>query len=214
MSIPQHEARYETFRRYYQRLTPILKTPQNRAYTAAIFSFLTAALFGWYAIRPTIQTILVLKREVKDKIAVNQKMEEKITNLIEAQAAYDAVSDKVATLSEALPETPEAVELARQLREAGLLSAASISAIQIQTVPINEEATPSGETGMKKAGEFLITFTTSSTFPAVREVLDTILSLRRIVTIDTLTITQERGGPDGGIGLLQMTLKLMGYYGK
>ncbi len=209
----ERKFRYESLRRYYQNLAPMVNSLKNRTYTAAIFSFIAAALFGWYAIRPTVKTILFLKREIKDKIVVNQKMEEKINSLIEAQATYESAQNQLPDLDEALPETSEAIELVRELRNVALLSSASISAIQIQAVPIGEEATPGGKTAKKQTGEFTITMVASGTYTTIRSVLNTIVSLRRIVTVDTLTITPERQGPGPSTGgLLQLVIKVKSYF--
>src|SRR5437762_11759734 len=98
-----YKTEYEKYRRYYQSLTPNLDKPENRAYTAIIFSFLVVSLFGWYAIRPTMQTIFTLKREIADNTEINIQMENKISALIEAQAGYQEVEPKIPIVNQALP---------------------------------------------------------------------------------------------------------------
>ena len=124
------------FHRYYQRLQPIMKKPKARATTTAVFSFLAISLFVLYAIRPTAQTIIFLRREISDKTALNQKMEDKITALIEAQTNYESIQDKVPLVDEALPQNPDAIILARQLRNLANISGASISAMNMSSLPI------------------------------------------------------------------------------
>src|SRR3972149_7715954 len=104
------------YRRYYQSIENITKRPNTHFYTTTIFSFLAVSLFGWYAIRPTIQTILFLQREIRDKTELNKKMEDKIAALIEAQAYYQEVEPLLPVLDESLPSQPDAIPLIMQLR--------------------------------------------------------------------------------------------------
>ena len=73
-----YKKEYDRYKRYYLSMEPVLTKPVNQAYTAIIFSFLAVSLFGWYAIRPTVQTIVTLKREIADKTVLNKQMEDKI----------------------------------------------------------------------------------------------------------------------------------------
>jgi len=95
MAAFNYKQEYQRYKKYYLNLVPLLQQPVSRAYTTIIFSFLAISLFGWYAIRPTMQTIFELKREIADKTDLNQKMEEKISALIEAQAVYQDIETKI-----------------------------------------------------------------------------------------------------------------------
>lgn len=180
----------------------------------AIFSLLVVSLFGWYAIRPTVQTILFLRREIADKTTLNQKMEDKITNLIEAQAAYEAVADKLPFVDQALPETPEAVELASQISTLAQQNGASVSAIQIATVPLSSDATPSGKI-TKAAGEetFATTVVLEGPWTSVYYFLDGLVKLRRLTTIDTISL-KSGSTFSGGTPTLNLVVKLTSYYGR
>ena len=83
-----YKTEIQRYRKYYHSLEPVLAKPRSKAYTTIVFSFLAVSLFGWYAIMPTIQTILFLQREIKDKTQLSTQMEDKIAALIEAQSYY------------------------------------------------------------------------------------------------------------------------------
>src|SRR4030042_3240810 len=108
--------KFSRFRRYYTAIEPILDKPRTRIYTAVIFSFLAISLFGWYAIKPTVQTIITLRKEIAEKTILNQQMEEKIASLIEAQNQYQAIHPQLSLLKEAIPSNPEAIELVIQTK--------------------------------------------------------------------------------------------------
>lgn len=201
------------FHRYYQKLSPILKKPKMRATTTAVFSFLAISLFAWYAIRPTAQTIIFLRREIADKIVLNEQMENKITALIEAQATYETIKDRLPVIEQALPYNPDAIILARQLRNLAVISDASISAIQIPSLPIlGQEATPGAKLAPSKPLEqFPVSMILSGSYVSLKEFMDGLLTLRRIASIDTISIKPAlRQGLQGDT--LQLSIRLQSYY--
>jgi len=201
------------FHRYYQKLQPIMKKPKMRASTTAVFSFLAISLFAWYAIRPTAQTIIHLRREIEDKTALNKQMEDKITALIEVQEKYENIESKLPILKQALPNNPDAIILARQLRNLAASSGASISAIQIPSLPfLGQEATPGAKIAPPKPLEtFPISITLTGQYSSLKLFMDGLLNLRRITSIDLISFkvatTKLLFGED-----LQLSLKLMSYY--
>lgn len=203
----------DQFHRYYQKIQPMMKKPKMRASTTAIFSFLAISLFAWYAIRPTAQTIIHLRREIADKTAINKQMEDKITALVEAQEKYENIHDRLPVIKQALPNNPDAIILARQLRNLATTTGASISAIQIPSLPIlGQEATPGAKLAPAKPLEsFPISVTLTGQYPSLKLFMDGLLSLRRITSIDLISFKLGANkilfGED-----LQLSLKLTSYY--
>jgi hypothetical protein len=202
------------FKRYYQQLTPALKKPKMQASTAAVFSFLAVSLFLWYAVRPTAQTIIYLRKEIADKTDLNKRMEDKITALIEAQANYENAQSKLPLITQALPGDPDGVIIAKQLRNLASAAQASISAMQIPGLPlIAQEATP-GASRAAPAGtvsNFPITMVVKGPYAAIRAFLTGLLNMRRIVTIETLSLKQETKTLTPGEEL-QLSVRLKSYY--
>lgn len=208
--------RAQRYHRYYRTIEPILKTPKNRAYTAAVFSFLAISLFGWYAIRPTIQTILFLRQEIGDKEIVNTKMEEKINALIEAQAAYETVRPKLSLILEAMPPDPEALNVVTQLRNLAQGTGISFTNLTLSQVPLvgsDIPATGSARPARQSQGEFALSVVINAPFNILRSFIDGIVAMRRVVTIDSVSIvpSQEPGTFEGG-KFLRLVLKLTAYY--
>ncbi len=210
---PNQSASETQFHRYYQKLSPVLKKPKMRASTTAVFSFLAISLFAWYAIRPTAQTIIFLRREIADKTVLNEQMENKITALIEAQATYETILDRLPVIGQALPNNPDAIILARQLRNLAVISSASISAIQIPSLPLlGQEATPGAKLASNKPLEqFPVSLVLSGSYVSLKEFMDGLLKLRRIANIDTISIKPAlRQGIPGDA--LQLSIRLQSYY--
>ncbi len=201
------------FRRYYQKLQPILKKPRMRASTTAVFSFLAISLFAWYAIRPTAQTIIYLRREIADKTMLNEQMENKITALIEAQATYESIQDRLPIIKQALPDDPNAAILARQLRNLANIAGASISALQIPSLPIiGNEATPGARlTPPKPLEEVPVTVVLIGPYTSLKTFIDGLITMRRIASIDAISFKPE-ASQDLFAQDLQLSLKLTSYY--
>lgn len=202
------------YRKYYKSLEPLLSKPKTRVYSTVIFFFLVVSLFGWYAIRPTIQTILYLRREIVDKTSVNQKMDEKINALITAQNLLESVETRLALLTDAAPFDPNAVDVTRQLQQLTTFTSASLSAIQVSTVPIVQTAT--GASTIKKGSvtyaSFPITISVSGPYAHLAAFLSELLTMRRIITIQSISFSPDT---ESGIAFttptLQLVLQLLAY---
>ena len=212
------------YKRYYQRLEEFTEKPDNRMYGTTVFSFLAISLFGWYAIRPTVQTILYLQREIKDKQEVSKKMEEKISALVVAQAAYQQVQSQIPLASQALPQSPDVLSLVAQIRNLAAVTNASLSAVQIPTVPLlgkdaSQSAAPQ-TTRLPNAprisagvGDYPATVTVTGPFAAISEFLKGMIAMRRITTIETMSLTPSKEEKSTlGSTQLQLTLKVKTYY--
>lgn len=187
------------YKRYYQSLEGVTAKPKTRAYTTAIFSFLAISLFGWYAIRPTIQTILFLQKEIEDNKLINLQMEEKIGKLIEAHATYQSVEDDIPYLPQAIPPAPEALIALGQIRNIAIIRGASISAITSSAAPLlsHEQTAPnkaaiSKGVSNRKIKSVQLSVTVVGTYEMLQNIIEDIVTLRRIITIDSLSFTPNR----------------------
>jgi Tfp pilus assembly protein PilO len=220
-----YKTEFQRYRRYYQSLEPKLTKPKSRAYTTIIFSFLAVSLFGWYAIRPTIQTILFLQREIRDKTELNKKMEDKIAALIEAQAYYQEIEPLLPAVNQALPTIPDAVPLLIQLRNLASQSGTLIGAIQLPTVPLTGQAAgpskgakpPTGDTA-KQQQLYDLSISVRGSYQSVRTFLEGVTQMRRVVSVDALSVIPMKNDFVGSASaipssrLLQLALKLKAYY--
>jgi Tfp pilus assembly protein PilO len=204
----------EQYRKYYHSLEPILAKPKTKMYGTVIFFFLVVSLFGWYAIKPTVQTILYLRREVVDKREVNKKMDEKIQALIESQVLLESVRQKIGLIEDAVPTTVDAIDVVRQIRDLAIVSGASVSAIQVSSVPAVQTATGSASksTSVQQI-DIPITVSVEGEYVSLSSFLQGLISMRRTVVIDSITFTPNRKQT---IALtapsISLVLKLNAYY--
>ncbi len=209
MDQPNKSQSVLSFRRYSKPLEPLITKPQNRVYTATILSFLVVSLFLWYAIRPTIQTILSLRREIIDNTEVSKLMEEKISALVEAQAVYQEISADLPMLYEALPSKPEPMSALLTLRTLVSESGASISAINLPQVDLlNSESTSSGQKP-DDIPNTLLTIHVDGSYTNLKTFLNQVMNLRRIMSIQSLFITTSVESENSSIDpTLRLILKL------
>jgi len=215
-----YKSEYARYKRYYQSLEPAFKKPANRAYTAIIFSFLVVSLFGWYAIRPTMQTIVTLKREIIDKTDIDIKMEEKISALIEAQAAYQNIESTLPLLNQALPETSDAVRGAAQLQALAQDMHVTIANLSLSSIPLTTDSLKtSKQTPANTLSFFPLSLTVSGSYRDVTMFIQGILNLRRMITITSMnfapsgvSVAVASGSANQTSTYVQLDLKLNVYY--
>ncbi len=185
---------YERYKKYYLSIEPVLNKPANRAYTAIILSFLTVSLFGWYAIRPTMQTIFTLKRQIRDRTDVDKKMEDKISALIEAQAAFDAMQGNLPLLAQALPAGSDPVRAFSQLAGLAKDTNVTLSGLTISQVPLENEPAPSTNKlpVPAKTADFTLTVSASGSYADVKNFITGVIDLRRIMQITGMTFSAKK----------------------
>jgi Tfp pilus assembly protein PilO len=99
-----------TFRRYgrfYKNVRQQMKRKEVLVSTNIILTFFTISFFAIFAIRPTALTISKLWREIKDKKSVQTQLDQKISDLAEAQQALDSMEEDLILLTNAIPPTME-----------------------------------------------------------------------------------------------------------
>ncbi len=207
------------YKKYSKSITPFITSQKTKNYSTVIFFFLVLSVFGWYAIRPTIQTILYLRREIRDKTDVDKKMDQKIYALIEANAAYENNESLFPLLTEALPPSPEALDLVTQINSVARSNNLLLSSLQMTNLPL---ATPSATTNPKTKSTqpyigFPITFTIEGKYPSVVAFLRQLVDMRRVATIQTMNfvpvkVSGVQATNSAVLGSITVTINLLSYY--
>jgi len=174
------------YKKYTQTITPFLQRSTTKNYSTVIFFFLVLSVFGWYAIRPTIQTILYLRREIKDKTELDKKMDTKIYALIEANAAYENNQALFPVLSQTIPNTPEALDAVSQIKYCAKENNTVITLLQMSNIPLATGSTALTQKNKKSYTEIPLLFSVEGSFRSVLSFLQGLISLRRIVTIQSM----------------------------
>jgi Tfp pilus assembly protein PilO len=198
--------------RFHRDIQPLLLQKKTAHYTPTILTFLAVSLFGWYAVRPTLQTIIYLKREIKDLDVVNTKMNDKINNLIEAQSNLQSVEPLIPAVLETLPQNPNVQQLLQSLRIITQSTQASISGITVNSNPIISTQDVRDTSKPLTMTPLTFSMTIDGDYNTIVNIIDKLLTLRRIIHIQSYRLSPASKRQDQTLASIQVTLQLETYY--
>ncbi len=91
------------------------RRPDLKAFLELLLSIVTIGLFSIFAIKPTALTISNLLTEISQKQETIKQMDTKIQNLQQAQSILSTQQQKIALLSDAVPNSPSLGQYVRQV---------------------------------------------------------------------------------------------------
>ena len=73
--------RQKIYSRYFTYVKPLIRLPIVRTYGATVFTIFIITIFIFFAIKPTIETILVLQKKLENSTEVLEKLQKKSKDL-------------------------------------------------------------------------------------------------------------------------------------
>jgi Tfp pilus assembly protein PilO len=197
----------------YLQLLPDLKEEKARKFITLILTLLTLSIFGIFAIGPTLSTISKLNKELKDNRLVEQQLNEKIANLSLLQGKYADLQGTLPDIYSAIPKSPEIAILMGQFGR--IESSKGISIINAQTFQVeaitNTENTKKNTKNVnKKFSSFNFTLSVEGDYKNVKEFIEELSKMRRIISLDTLSISSIYDKQKGNI--LRLSIKGTAYF--
>lgn len=190
------------WQRYYTALEPWLQKPKIKAYTFLVLSLFTSSFFLFFAVRPTINTIINLRKQIADSSTVNSKLTEKINTLSQIQAQYEVIKSDLPLLMQALPVRADVAGLVQQIEKITKDNQTVLSAMQFG------DASLVGEGSVKDNQNAVpITFQISASgdYAHLLTLLSSINKLPRLVSVDSVNISAGTASPTA-------TIRLKAYY--
>lgn len=179
------------YSRYFTYIKPVARLPIVRAYGSTIFTLFMILIFIFFAIRPTIATILVLQKKLADGTAVLQKVTQKANDLSLGKQNYDnldtSIKNKIQT---AIPDTIELKTLIQNLEQIAKNHNASVSALQIQPLDLEVKK----DSGIGKISEVNFTFNIEAAYKNMLSFLQDLKTSSRLISIDSLSLTKISEG--------------------
>lgn len=192
------------YSRYFTYIKPIGKMPIIRNYGAMIFTLLTISVLTFFAIRPTVQTILVLQKQLEDAEQILQKVNEKAKNLSLGQQNYDALDDNIKEkIMTAIPDSLSLKSVVSSLEQTARQYEASISALQVQPLTVAVKA----PNQIGQLSEISFIFNVEGAYPNLMSLLEDLRASNRLISIDDLSLSKTSEGS----GLI-MSLTGKAYY--
>lgn len=181
----------QIYSRYFTYIKPIGKLPIVKTYGSTIFTLLVMTIFILFAIRPTIETILILQKKLDDSNSVLEKINKKANDLTLGKQNYDNLEQTVKSkISTAIPDSANVKSLIQTLEQAATTHEASISALQIQPFVLE----PKNETQVGKPADISFTFNTEGSYTKLVALLQDLESSSRLISIESLSLSKVSEG--------------------
>lgn len=191
--------------RYFTYIRPIIHNKFAVTYSPLIFSLITIGIFSYYAIRPTIQTILSLQKSIDEQTSVLNRLQEKVGKLAEGKQNYENINPDVKEkLENLVPDNPSLPQIINSLSYIGEQSEASISGLQFQSVTLENQKNIISKDAPVNQVDF--TLNTQGSFANLMKFLTSIKRADRLITIKTINFAQPADGS------LIMSITGMAYY--
>jgi len=173
----------------YIKLFPITQTEQVKTYTTLILTLIAVIIFGLFAINPTINTIVELKKTLADSEFADEALDRKLAALQSLQQQYGELGETLNRVAATLPTTPDAPLLLAKVQT--LASDAGLTILKVEALQI--ELTKKGG-AMNQPTPFPFGITVSGSYDQILTLLESLPRLDRLVSIDTVTLTRNTDG--------------------
>lgn len=175
--------------RYFTYIQPALRSPIIRTYGYAIFTIIMTSIFIIFAIKPTVETIVVLQKQQADQTFTLKALTQKTQDLAQARLNFQAIpDDKKIELQTTLPKSLAIANLIQSLEQSALANQASISALQFQPISIDITS------NTQQLQEIPFTFNIEGSYDTLKTVLSSLNNNTRIINITGLIFNRVEGG--------------------
>ena len=175
------------YSRYFTYIKPLVKLPIIKYYDSTIFTLLTISLLTVFAIKPTIETILVLQKQLSNQNEVLSKITEKSNNLSLGKKNYDNLDAAIkAKIYSNIPDKLSLKPLTDSLEKTASLHEASVSALQIQPLTINTQE------GQQKGtlSEVSFIFNIEGNYQNLTSILQDLARSSRLISVESLSLSK------------------------
>ncbi|MCL4397858.1 hypothetical protein M1403_02395 [Patescibacteria group bacterium] len=148
MATSSNSARY---RRYFAYIQPVLTDPVVRSYFALIASLILITFLILFALSPTINIILGLRKKIDDQNRILKALNDKVNALVLAEDVYQRISPQLPLLETALPTEPQPQDLIFDLHKTATAAGVTLSGLQFEDIPLSTEAAKTAGKTEKKA---------------------------------------------------------------
>ena len=189
---------YLRYRAYFLNIVNVYnRRPDLKSFLELILTLGAISFFAFFALKPTLLTVIELLKEIEAKEETISKMDTKIQNLQQAQTLYIQEEAKIELLKTAVPDKPAPDLFVRQVE--GLATSYPVNLLGITI----GEVTLLGEEKEQRSKEELaplpenskgITFSISIAggYQGVSNFLSALEDMRRPIKIDALNILSPK----------------------
>lgn len=181
----------QIYSRYFTYIKPVTRLPIIRTYGSTIFTLLVMAVFIIFAIRPTVETILVLQKKLADSNLVLEKVNKKAESLTLGKQNYENFSPNIKSkLIAAIPDNTQIKTIIQTLETTAQNHQASVSALQFQPLTLE----PKAEDKIGALTEISFVFNVEGEYKNITSLLQDLKTSDRLLSIDHLSISKVSEG--------------------
>ncbi len=193
----------QIYSRYFTYIKPLGKIPIVKTYGSTIFTLFIITIFIFFAIKPTLETILILQKKLTDTSLVLDKVNKKANDLSLGRQNYDNLDPQIKTkIIQSIPDNVGLRSITQNLEQSARTHQASISALQIQPIVIEPKSDTVG-----KLTEIDFTFNIEGQYQNLIAALQDLSASSRLISIDKLSLSKITEG----VGLV-MSISGKAYY--
>ncbi len=175
----------------YLDLLPNLKEESTQKFANVALTLIALPLFSIFAIGPTLSTIAHLNKELEDSKFVDNKLQEKITNLGILRQKYSNLQGDLPFVFSALPLEPLVSLLTAQIQglaQSAQVTVRNINISETELANITKKKDPS--LLPTETSKFIFSLDVQGSYVQVSTFITLLSKFQRIVTIENVGITK------------------------
>ncbi len=174
---------HQGYQKYFSKLGELYEQPTTKISLALILTLFSLSALIFVAIQPAIKTIIKLNKELKEKQEINLALEKKVKNLKQAQTIYISLQNDLPYIDKSLPKKADFNRFASEINYLSythnlILSSANYGDFDL----ILPE---------KDVNELKINLKLAGSFSDIKNFLNDLYILDRIVNIDSLAFSDK-----------------------
>jgi Tfp pilus assembly protein PilO len=185
------------------KLFSVMQQKKSREYTTLILTFAAIAIFGLFAINPTLTTIVQLQKQLEDSKTLDGQLEEKIQNLQTLQNEYTELEPDLQYVESAIPESPQTPVFIGQVQALIKKHNLAIELIKTENIPYTKDT---GEAG--KMNSYVVSYSVTGNYTDIKAFADEAVIFDRLVTVDNLTVSRDQQDP----AIIRGAAEIRAYY--
>ncbi len=189
-------------------LNRFYEKPVTRISVALILSLISIAFFALAAIRPTLQTMAQLLKQIDEKKTLDTQLSQKINALTIAQKNLLEKEPLFPALSIAIPSTANFSTLMTVIEKVASEHQVLFNSAQIQKVPLEEK--PRISAGKLNLVSYPITLSFSGSYDNLVAMMKDLQMLKRIIVIDRFDISNQKKEQSAD-GTLSLTMSIRAF---
>lgn len=173
--------------RYFTYIKPITGLPIIKTYGSVIFTLVAVTIFVVFAIKPTVETIIILQKKLADSNQIVNKVNQKAQRLSQGKENYQNLDQNIKNkIQSSIPDTVELKSVIQILEQSAKANQASISALQIQPLVLETKQ----ENTVGSLAEVAFTFNVEGAYKNLIALLQDLKTTSRLISINRLTLNK------------------------